>query len=347
MKKLGDRHNFGLSVCEENGLIIKPRTLLWEFLFLSESSSIRNYLDTQFLKNYDFSPFATAPILKFYLDLNYNGAVEKLSLHKLSTDYKMSELDFKNIGSVIAIAFWFGIGDLHRENLACGIDNTSKLTFFPIDIECILNQFTHINQTLLVPSENISPQDCGLSTILSRLIEAQEKHRLLLLNSFLQSINFLNTLHADIFRILLNEKDILNQPIRVIPKDTKKYKSSIESSDFADFYNSEVEQLKRKDIPYFFRKSQNKTIYYLKQPAIEEVADFSYDSLTIPSPVSLSVEQSNHMIKLKTAILSAAYLAETLELKVKLVKLNEMEIFHKSGVLKIYEDQNKIQCHYI
>lgn len=145
--QFGDKHNFGSFVTVEEEWVVKPRTLFWEFLFLSEDSLLRSRLNSLFKKHLSYSLFDLFIPLAFK-DLTKTSG--KVQFVKMNGDEigNLTDLEVNQVGSLIAMCFWFGIGDLHIENMVIG-RREKKLVCFPIDIESIFEKMTHVTQTLL------------------------------------------------------------------------------------------------------------------------------------------------------------------------------------------------------
>lgn len=342
MKKLGDSHNFGKFVFEEDGKIFKPRVLFWEYLFLTNTSPLRSLIDIRCNQSQLTSPFLIAPALEVVFENLKTGHAEKLTLKNFEISHQLKANDFSSIGSLLALCFWFGLGDLHKDNIKIGLTEKSEFICFPVDIECILDQMTHIHQTLLIPSERIEVEKCGLSLLWENMVQDSSRNKLLLIKSFIDSINLFNSMSDEIFNLLLGINEIDKNFIRVIPRDTKSYAEAIASNKVEGFFASELEQLTRNEIPYFFRQPSSPTLLYFSSEGVVAEAGFSTDDLQLPSVVKLVKRGSNHLVKLKTTILSVAYLAEKLNLKSESKRLGHVNIICDEGVISVNEHDDKI-----
>jgi len=184
------------------------------------------------------------------------------------------------MGSIIGLVTWLGISDLHHENIALGFDQENKFQFLPLDIECALDDFLSVTQTLLLPAPGISRKECGLASFLDFL----SLHKSwVLIPAFLHG--FVSTLSD----LLETEKDscilseILNSdspPIlsRILIRKTRDYRHYLESGALISdppFDPSEIEQLARKDIPVFYRDLKTNQIL-----APKDAKNFKQISLT-------------------------------------------------------------------
>ncbi len=150
---LGDPHNFGKSVrLTRNGLIYKPRTLVWEHLLLSDFGNLRSLLglisaqsglspSVDVLPNLNFKPRTTPAFIS-------DGYVQP---SKLLPIVNLIPSEARSIGAVIALCTYLGISDLHSENTVLGRDASLRLHFGPIDIESIFWPLSLPSQTGLIP----------------------------------------------------------------------------------------------------------------------------------------------------------------------------------------------------
>ncbi|HQP36676.1 MAG TPA: hypothetical protein PLI95_15930, partial [Polyangiaceae bacterium] len=151
---LGDSHNFGRRVSIRNGRICKPRTVAWEQLMLSASSPLRKLLDSEAERDgLGKHAFAFLPDLRFTPSPDrIGGEVEQVRLRPLGTPSEARRRELAQVvGRSIALWSWFGVSDLHWENLALGADERSRVVFSPLDIEMILADLSMPTETKLIP----------------------------------------------------------------------------------------------------------------------------------------------------------------------------------------------------
>jgi lantibiotic modifying enzyme len=346
MKKLGDSHNFGKFVFEEDKKVYKPRELYWEFLFLSKESPLRDFIHSQSLLLNIASPFSIAPDLHVTINSTDIGYVQKLSLEELKNDFKIQEKNFADIGALLALCFWFGIGDLHRDNIKIGLGPSNNLICFPIDIENIFDQMTHLQQTLLLPSDSIGLENCGFLKIWDFISQAHEDCKIKLILSFINSINLYNLHAKNIIDIVSDCSQFDDKFIRIIPRDTKTYNESIVLNNFENFYESEKLQLLRNEIPYFIRRPSSKKLYYFSDKNTLSEASFETSQFNLPTPVALGPGREKQLIKIKTAILSVSYLAELFKLRIESKRLGHVNIYLEKKVISVEENNDKINYLY-
>ncbi len=316
MNNLGDVHNFGEFVYAENKKVFKPRTLFWEHLFLNSKSELRKMINQLCDENGLASPFNIAPDLEFEL-LNFsNGWVERLRLSQNTKQLTINES--QSVAAVVGLCFWFGIGDLHFENVFIGRNENDTLICFPIDIEVIFEKLTHVNQTLLFPSNIISERKCGLSNILNNLSGLNEDSKFIFIKTFLEFISMLNENAESILSKIIELNKDGNNYLRIILRDTKTYIEILEGSlKCADLIPEELVQIARGEVPFFVRLLDSDQIYYFKNKNKDLEPVKSFLEFTSISSIMVSESQQVDCVKTNTAIYSAAFIAELFGLQVE------------------------------
>ena len=260
-----------------------------EFAFLGKGSVFRQSLSELFSDSFLPNPFDYLPELSFESDDLYSdGKVEFLKLD--SENPKFSKVELEGLGSVLALLCWFGVGDLHYENLLIGRSKLSnKAIFAPIDIESIFEDVNLPSQSLLIPSDKIEPN----KTPLGLFIANEWKHGTLSLDhvaalcrGYALTLRHLEQSQKRVIEILLNGLCIERLKIRVIPRSTKEYYQQLGDTDSPLLFDCEKEQLARGDIPYYFSSLLDPKIFYYKK------------SGTAQSNIQLGV-QGIHFLKLR------------------------------------------------
>ncbi|MGZ3768639.1 MAG: hypothetical protein ACXVCR_01330 [Bdellovibrio sp.] len=287
------------------------------------------------------SPFFLAPNLSFESENPNFGSVEAISLTEIPSFLNLSSSEIASIGSLLALSFWFGLGDLHIENIMVGFKD-DQLVCFPIDIECIFDYLTHLKQTLIVPSERISQEKCGLAKLWPILLNLSKNSKLEIIRTFTNGINIFNQMAEEILSIINKCDGFQNHPIRTVVRDTDYYNTVLKSRDFGNLYQSEIEQLNRGDIPYYFRYPLDLNIYYWTTNEKFEKADFGLEEFNIPSPVEISENNAHKFLKIKTAILSVNHLANQLGLISSLIQLNCVNVLCENRNWVFEESNSKI-----
>lgn len=267
---LSEPHNFGRRVYRHAaGLIHKPRSVFWENLFLSESHFRAKLFEIASKGHVSFA----LPSLSFEEVSEFSGTVQELVLQPLS--FLSGDQAFQ-IGCTSALFAWFGISDLHHENIKIGQTLKGQFIFTTVDIETVLDQFLNLGHSGLVPDIAIPQKVCGIAEVLSFFAteQAAAGSAAAICDGYLQTLNLLNlnseTLEKE-FCYSLNEVKI-GPPIRVVLRKTRAYTNYMSgTTNPGDFeippLPSELEQLQRGDIPYFFRRpAEPDSILYFEAP---------------------------------------------------------------------------------
>jgi len=275
---IGDPHNGGKRVFSEGSRVFKPRNIFWEHLFLSKDSDFWFILNSVLSKkDKDALPSNLFPNLKFWPDSNdgmfASGYVEKLSLRQINPS-DISIKQFEEIGSLIAFLSWVGIGDLCKSNIMLGTTFVhGNLVLAPIDIESVFNDFMLPSQTSLLPSRWVDDADCGLADIMPFLRREAISCPEIIAAICIGYINFLNSIQK--YNDIIDEKilsidNIDKIPVRVLLRSTRIYSSNNEKLE-----EDELIQIKRGDIPYFFRFLFKKGIFYYNSDDLKTSATVS------------------------------------------------------------------------
>lgn len=259
---LGDSHNFGRRVALREGLIEKPRALLWEWLFLSAKSPLRRFfVEAAAHDGQAQDPFSFLPDLAFSNPTsNEGGTVERIALTPLPSLSPAERRDLARIaGRTLALFSWLGVADLHWENLVLGLHASGQMVFTPLDIEMILADLRRPTETKLLPDADpeyaeICRHAAGLRRLLPYLGKPVDPTDLVAMASaYLQTLAFLDQ-HAraiaDVFAAL---PTLGETPIRICLRGTEEYVHAERRSLWPPLLAEEMEQLARGDIPYFFR----------------------------------------------------------------------------------------------
>lgn len=262
---LGDRHNCGQSVrFVSRGTLHKPRPVYLERLFLAECdfrSSVNQIFDIEG----EASPFSWLPKLSFGgADLYEGGLVEEIKVREI--DGRLSSSDFEGIGCVVALFVWFGIGDLHSQNIMTGRAPASgQFIFTPVDIECGLEKLIRPSDALFTPGK-LQKNFCGLWPILHSDAQAgapKTTCAAAMVHGFYCTMRILHNNKELIDKTFLESVDLAKARVRVIPRDTKTYSRRIESGCFCRLFECEIEQLLRGDIPYYYKYMDSGDVYYM------------------------------------------------------------------------------------
>ncbi|KAB8032100.1 DUF4135 domain-containing protein [Fluviispira multicolorata] len=258
---LGDPHNGQKRVyINADNKIYKPRCIYWEWMFLGKNSFLINHFKNNLINTSDLYPYwySLLPSLNFLPDKGgySSGYIDYQKVEKI-TQPILNENNWESFGAIIALFSFFGITDLHYENIIFGKNIDNEIKFGAIDIECIFNKLHLLSQTHLLPLNPTFDKSCGLSKLKDVFnLNPSGFYISSLIYGYLSFFDIYN----DIYLKILYSKRIQKKPIRVIPCNTNIYKNYFYNKNIIS--KSEKEQLLRNDIPYFYRYIDSKEIYY-------------------------------------------------------------------------------------
>jgi hypothetical protein len=268
---LGDSHNFGRRVSLHGGRVVKPRTLLWEWLVLATESPLRSLLE-EAAEREDLGrdAFGFLPRLKFFPSrAHVGGEVEAVALEPLcppSEDERRSLA--RIVGRSLAFFSWLGVSDLHWENLVLGKDAKGHVVFGPLDIEMILADLSMPTETKLLPDADpeyaaICQHASGVRRVLPFLGKPVTALDLVAMASaYRATLAFLDRHANAIAEVFEHLPGLHEAPIRVCLRSTEEYVRSSSEALWPPLLEAEMEQLDRGDIPYFFRLYGRRGIHY-------------------------------------------------------------------------------------
>ena len=274
---LGDAHNFGRRVRVGDGRIVKPRTLLWEWLLLAAESPLRKLLDERAERDgLGREAFGFLPDLAFSSPhARDGGEVERVALEPLAdpTDEGKRALA-KIVGRALALFSWLGVSDLHWENLVLGADARGRVVFAPLDVEIILSDLSLPAETKLLPDADpevaaICRHACGVRRVLPYLGKpVHAEHLLLVAGAYRRTLAFLDRHASAIAEVFARLPGLREAPIRVLLRGTDEYVRARSEAVWPPLLDAEAEQLARGDIPYFFRLVGRSGIYCYADEAL-------------------------------------------------------------------------------
>ena len=276
-RPLGDSHNFGRRVTLRGDFVAKPRPVLWEQLFLSAKSPLRRLLaDAAERDGLGVNAFDFLPSLRFVQpDSRAAARVERLELAplgRLTRDEKESLA--RVAGRSLALFSWFGVADLHWENLVLGADAQGRTLFAPLDIEMLLDDFELPTATKLIPDADpeyaaMNRHAAGLRRLLPYLGKPVTGALLLALaGAYLETLALLDRHAAAVATTLERLPHFRTTPIRVCLRGTDEYVRAASVPPDPPLLAAESEQLARGDIPYFFRLYGERGIRYYDERAL-------------------------------------------------------------------------------
>jgi antitoxin component of RelBE/YafQ-DinJ toxin-antitoxin module len=302
---LNDSHNFNKKVEFRGGFYLKPRTIFWEWLLLGKESPLRIKYPNLFF------PF---PELQFKIDntFPYSGKVQKFKKRRRPTNLSLDEFD--SIGRSLALCLFFGLSDLHKNNVV--LYKSKKIFyFFPIDIECIFYNYLLASQSSLLFHDNLKINESGLFFLKKIKINHISLSRILF--GFLNHMELLEKQKINIARLL--KRIIKNKkiPIRVVLRDTREYYAQLEKMrNIQKFHPQEIEQIKRKDIPYFFSFPNQSKIYFYKNNLFEfsQIKNLKKYGL-IPPTLSRKFFPNSSKSKIYTTLQLASKLSKSFKIR--------------------------------
>lgn len=324
-----DSHNFGRKVFRQSDKIIKPRPIGLEWLFLSADSPLRKLLN-------EIDVFCVEDFVNLRFDsYSFDPTLRESSVDFIQLDEAPLVLERKNlisIGSLIALVQWFGMGDLHSENIFIGHQN-NKFIASPIDIECIFEEYKIPSQSLIIPSFLIKEEESGLAKVLDNLKNKPVKNSSsVLLFGYADTYLKLSENAENIFSTIKSVSKIENICSRVILRSTQKYYDHISGTKKLDLLQDEQFQADNGDIPYFFKFLTSQQIYFWKNEEGYEkssvlLSDFDKLEVQLPNVDRPFVESKANIDNIKFGLIQIAkyfdheasenYTSEYLSVKIK------------------------------
>ncbi len=271
MMEAADLHNFGKSVQRvghEAGFVyLKPRPIFWEGLFFGRNSPLSFFFDKSRLDG--FTPGQVLFNLVTEADNDFSGRSQEIVTDSTSENLPSH---LYSLGVLFAYCYIFGIRDLHRGNV---VRTSTHLQI--VDAEVVLSKLLLPHETLLLPFKEVGRDQCGMSKILDLNGTASAEEIATVLMGYLDTFE----------NVLQNRQGILNAlealaskihriPIRHILRDTFHYRDARLKTPDIPFFASELVQLDRGDIPYYFK--------YMGAESVLELVDgqWSHKIVNIP-----------------------------------------------------------------
>lgn len=261
--RLGDFHNFNRCVyLQSPSLIRKPRCCKLES-FIFDPSLLRD----------EIFQIACLDELKNFLPSNSYQPLNDYEWEvRRFVDIKDGVVNWFLMGKIIGFLHWMGVDDLHVHNMRF-FKWKGEIVLFPIDIETMFNQHPLVSQCHLLPQARFLREGYGLQPL--SLIIKNEDELEQLIKGYLETVDSLNDNHQNVRLKLSSAGNIKTAKFRIIVTPTSKYAEALEGGEGGQyFFKSEVEQLKRGDIPYFFTDFYHDKLYvYDKQMQPEAIHD--------------------------------------------------------------------------
>lgn len=280
---LGDSHNFGRRVFERDGYIVKPRTVFWEWLFLCPESPLRtalvSFVSAAEREGLDRQVFSFLPRVKVNSPgARDGGEVQRIQLAPLPQGSTEQRKDLAGVvGRSLAFWSWFGVADLHWENMVLGLDAEGHIVFTPVDIEMVLADLSLPTETKLLPDADPEVADvcrhaAGVRRVLPYLGKPLDVADLLIMASAYRKMLALLDGHAREMASFFEQLPAWREmPIRVCLRGTDEYVQGDFRELWPPLLDEEKEQLDRGDIPYFFRLYDKPGIHYFGNSTLSDI----------------------------------------------------------------------------
>lgn len=276
MKLTGDPHNGGKRVTISDVAVVKPRPVLWEWLFFAIDSELRREIDCFFVAKNGYSPFDCVPVLAFQprLSLLDGGEIELFSGHGWYPP--LTSEDCYRLGMYCGLMTYLGVSDVHEENIVLQCVAGMPFVFACVDVESIFLDISHPRETGLLPAHKTSSKHHSLSLISQGLLP---ERRMRMVRGYVDAIIDLMSISGRLADIFAAQPGIGDCPIRILPRDTYYYYSFIEGRNSPSDHElspCEKSQLKRGDIPYYFRTLDDPSLKYWADsgtPSVSQLAD--------------------------------------------------------------------------
>jgi hypothetical protein len=141
-----------------------------------------------------------------------------------------------------------------------------RIVLTPIDLECVFRKYPLISSTLLLPKRDAHPLHCGLAEFVKLNALDLAVHASV---SFVESMRRLQAGAARLGQVISKECEKATLYSRVVLRPTPFYSSGLQAGEKGadtDLLPSELEQLNRGDIPYYFRDISSDELRYFTAP---------------------------------------------------------------------------------
>lgn len=257
---LADKHNFGQQVEKvqrgSDTWYRKPRTVYWEWLFFGKTSPLKALFD-------EVPSHGTKPISEYFFNLDIEIESTWCGYAKeYPCEYTVTTNEhFYAYGALIAYCYIFGIRDLHKQNLV-----KARTHFQVVDVEVVFTTLLLPHETLLLPFKGIGYEFAGIGALVNDQVELTEENKKQLILGYWDLFELMIRKQRAIEDVL-TKQDFSKIPSRMIIRNTSEYKNFLVNPP-RDSLVSEIEQLNRGDIPYYFKFMGDKNLYCLKSSNI-------------------------------------------------------------------------------
>jgi hypothetical protein len=260
---LADKHNFGQQVEKvqraSDTWYRKPRSVYWEWLFFGKDSPLKHLFNevgkngNRPLSDYFFN-------LEVEMESNWSGFSKEVPTEKQIPTPE----HFYSFGALIAYCYIFGIRDLHKQNLVI-----TRTHLQPVDAEVVWTSLTLPHETLLLPFKTVGYEFAGIGALVNSKEELTKEQVERIVLGYWDLFELISRQKNEIDKILAS-LDFSEIPVRVIIRNTSEYRDLLKTPP-ENTMPSEVEQLKRGDIPFYFKFVADENLYWLKSKNLPEV----------------------------------------------------------------------------
>lgn len=266
-----DLHNFGKSVQrigrDSDAYYLKPRPIYWEWLFFGRNSPLSDFFSQSRLPG-----FAPRKVL-FNLDTEINDDFSGRSREVVATkNMENKPTHHYGLGVLLAYCYIFGIRDLHKNNV---IKTDTHLQV--VDAEVVLSKLLLPHETLLLPFKEVDSKLCGASHVLDLDSKMDSEMFKTILTGYLDTFENVLKNRIEIERVFAGrDEEMRRVPVRHILRDTFHYRDAKVREPEIPFFESELKQLARGDVPYYFKN--------LGDSQVLELIDENWTTNTVQLP---------------------------------------------------------------
>ena len=266
-----DLHNFGKSVQrfgQRAGFVyLKPRPIYWEWLFFGKDSPLSGFFDQSRIGG--ITPGRVLFNLVTEIENDFSGRSQEVVA---TSNGETAPSHLYSLGVLLAYCYIFGIRDLHKNNL---IKTDTHLQV--VDAEVVLSKLLLPHETLLLPFKDVSSDLCGASKVLDLSSEISQDKISIILTGYLDTFESVINHRVQMLEVFANLAARMKQiPIRHILRDTFQYRDAKVRTPEIPFFESELSQLRRDDIPYYFK--------FMDAPELIELTNERWSFQTVPIP---------------------------------------------------------------
>lgn len=324
---LADKHNFGQQVEKvQRGSDIwyrKPRTVYWEWFFFGKTSPLKTIFNE--VGNHGNKPLSE---YFFNLDIEIENTWSGFAREFSGENTTSSNEHFYAYGALIAYCYIFGIRDLHKQNIVM-----TKTHLQVVDVEVVFTSLVLPHETLLLPFKGIGYEFAGIGALVNSKEDLSDENKKQLILGYWDLFDLVNHRKEDI-EAVLSKQDFSKIPCRMIIRNTSEYKSFFKAIP-DNALSSELKQIERGDIPYYFKFIGNKNLYWLKslgQCEIEHSVGVFQRDIDRHAKYE-NTEWGKEIISMKNLITGMLYLLKTLDIS---LEINLSDDFYINGNIVLH-----------